>query len=48
MTIRISLDVSAGTFSKVEEICGEMFQNKASYLRQLIDQDIAKRKREEE
>ena len=50
--IRVSLDLTAGTFSKVEEICRDKFQNKAQYLRMLIDTDMAKRvegkKKEEE
>ena len=41
--IRVSLDLTAGTFSKVEEICRDTFQNKAQYLRMLIDTDMAKR-----
>jgi hypothetical protein len=40
---RISLDVSAGTFTKIEAICKERFQNKAQYLRMVVEQDIAKR-----
>jgi len=40
---RISLDVSAGTFTKIEAICKEGFQNKAQYLRMLVDNDMAKR-----
>ena len=40
---RISLDVSAGTFSKIEGICKEEFRDKASYLRLLINGDVIKR-----
>jgi len=41
---RISLDVSAGTFTKIEALCKEGFQNKAQYLRMLVDKDIKGRK----
>jgi hypothetical protein len=42
---RISLDVSAGTFSKIDGICKEEFRDKASYLRLLINGDVIKRGR---
>ena len=41
--IRISLDVSAGTFSRIKEICGEEYRDKASYLRMLLNEDFIKR-----
>jgi hypothetical protein len=37
---RISLDLTAGTFTKVEEVCRDEFQNKAQYLRMLISKDL--------
>jgi hypothetical protein len=45
MTIRISLDVSAGTFTKVEKVCRDEFQNKAQYLRMLVNNDLKERGR---
>lgn len=41
--IRVSLDLTAGTFLKVEEICRDEFQNKAQYLRKLLDKDLKER-----
>ena len=43
MTVRISLDVTQGTFLKVEGICRDEFQNKAQYLRMLLDRDFEER-----
>ena len=42
-TTRISLDVSAGTFSKIDGISKEQFRDKAGYLRLLINEDFIKR-----
>ena len=40
---RISLDVSAGTFSQIVEICKGDFRDKAGYLRLLINDDFRER-----
>jgi len=42
-TIRLSLDLTYGTFTQVETVCKEEFRNKADYLRMLIEADLAKR-----
>ena len=34
---RISLDVTGGTFNKLEELCDEKFQNKAEVLRECLN-----------
>ena len=44
-TIRLSLDLTLGTFSKLEEVCKEGYQNKAQFLRQLLDKEFEERKR---
>lgn len=41
--IRISLDVTAGTFTQIETICREEFQSKSQYLRKLVSNDISER-----
>ena len=46
-TTRISLDISAGTFSRIEGICKGEFRDKAGYLRLLINEDFIKRERGE-
>ena len=43
--IRISLDVSAGTFSRIKGICNDDFRDKASYLRMLLNEDFIKREK---
>lgn len=43
-TIRVSLDLTLGTFTKAEAICKEGFQSKAQYLRMLVDKDLKERK----
>lgn len=43
-TIRISLDVTLGTFAQVETLCKAEFRNKADYLRMIIEDDLKKRK----
>ena len=45
MTVRISLDLTLGTFTQVEALCKEEFRNKADYLRMLIKDDLEERKR---
>lgn len=35
---RISLDVTPGTFTKVDETCRQNHQKKSDYLRELIDE----------
>jgi len=42
-TIRVSLDLTFGTFTQVEALCKEGFQNKAQYLRMLVDNDLKRR-----
>lgn len=48
MPVRISLDVSAGTFTKISDICNDDFRDKASYLRMLINEDFIKRRKWDE
>lgn len=45
-TIRISLDLTLGTFTQVETLCKAEFRNKADYLRMLIEDDLKKRRRQ--
>ena len=45
MTVRISLDLTQGTFTKVEELCKAEYRNKADYLRLLIDDDLERRRK---
>ena len=42
-TVRISLDVTLGTFTQVEALCKEEYRNKADYLRLLIGADFKNR-----
>lgn len=38
--VRLSVDVSAGTFNKISEICEGEHRKKADYIRLLIDSDF--------
>ena len=46
-SVRLSLDLSMGTFTKVEAICKSDFRSKADYLRMLIEKDFAERDKHE-
>lgn len=39
---RISLDVTQGTFTKVDETCRQNHQKKSDFLRGLIDDNLKK------
>jgi len=39
--VRISLDVTQGTFDQIREAC--RFQSKSDYLRELIDSDLVRK-----
>ncbi len=44
MKVRISLDVTQGTFTQIEALCREEYRNKVDYLRMLVDNDLKERK----
>ena len=44
---RISLDVTQGTFGRLDKICKEEFREKAGYLRLLINEDFVNREKGE-
>ena len=43
-TVRVSLDLTLGTFTQVEALCKSEFRNKADYLRMIIKDDLAIRR----